>query len=296
MIFARRGINIDYYPSVKHHLAKFRKELEPKPSDWKPQVPGQKWQGRKEGTYAWYEIQDAIDYWEEFRKPKIVYQEIQFHPAYAFDRGGIFSNNKTFILAQDELSVLAILNSPLMWWFNWRFLPHMKDEALSPMGFKMEHLPVASFAGKALEKVRDYTTTLIAKTEAQQAIVAEASDWLRHSFGIEKLKTASSTLTDLNADAFVIAARDSLPKKRKLTASEIQELRKEHAVILEPARLTQAEIFKLERELSKLVNNAYGLTPEETKLMWRTAPPRMPFAPTGLPSQQEPPNIIQEQN
>jgi hypothetical protein len=33
-----------------------------------------------------------------------------------------------------------------------------------------------------------------------------------------------------------------------------------------------------ERQLSDLVNAAYGLTPEEVALMWATAPPRMPFA------------------
>ena len=36
--------------------------------------------------------------------------------------------------------------------------------------------------------------------------------------------------------------------------------------------------FHLERTLSDLVNQAYGLTPEEVQLMWATAPPRMPFA------------------
>jgi hypothetical protein len=33
----------------------------------------------------------------------------------------------------------------------------------------------------------------------------------------------------------------------------------------------------LERTLSDLVNNAYGLTPAEIALMWETAPPRMPI-------------------
>ena len=42
----------------------------PKPKDWK----GDKWKGRKPGSYKWYEIQDAIDYYEEFEKPKIMFQ------------------------------------------------------------------------------------------------------------------------------------------------------------------------------------------------------------------------------
>jgi hypothetical protein len=35
----------------------------------------------------------------------------------------------------------------------------------------------------------------------------------------------------------------------------------------------------LEREISDLVNVAYGLTQDEIKLMWETAPPRMPISP-----------------
>ncbi len=59
-------------------------------------------------------------------------------------------------------------------------------------------------------------------------------------------------------------------------------LKREHATIIEPARRARAEIFALERTLSDLVNDAYGLSPEEVQLMWQTAPPRMPFTPTGL--------------
>ena len=38
--------------------------------------------------------------------------------------------------------------------------------------------------------------------------------------------------------------------------------------------------MKLERTLSDLVNQAYGLTSAEVELMWNTAPPRMPIPPS----------------
>jgi hypothetical protein len=38
-----------------------------------------------------------------------------------------------------------------------------------------------------------------------------------------------------------------------------------------------AETLKLERALSDLVNQAYGLTSAEIELVWKTAPPRMPM-------------------
>ena len=38
-----------------------------------------------------------------------------------------------------------------------------------------------------------------------------------------------------------------------------------------------AEALALEHKVSDLVNEAYGLTPAEIRLMWDTAPPRMPI-------------------
>ena len=49
----------------------------PKPKDF----AGDKWEGRKPGSYKWYEIQDAVDYYAEFEKPKIIYQVFKFHLA-----------------------------------------------------------------------------------------------------------------------------------------------------------------------------------------------------------------------
>lgn len=44
-----------------------------------------------------------------------------------------------------------------------------------------------------------------------------------------------------------------------------------------PLQALDREANGLERELSDLVNAAFGLTPAEVQLMWDTAPPRMPF-------------------
>ena len=56
-------------------------------------------------------------------------------------------------------------------------------------------------------------------------------------------------------------------------------MRDEYNRTIEPARALAAETLQLERSLSDLVNQAYGLTPEEINLMWKTAPPRMPIPP-----------------
>ena len=61
-------------------------------------------------------------------------------------------------------------------------------------------------------------------------------------------------------------------KKNPLSAAGVHAFRAEHTRSIEPVRALAA---------SDLVNQAYGLTPAEIELMWKTAAPRMPFAPPG---------------
>ncbi len=105
-------------------------------------------------------------------------------------------------------------------------------------------------------------------------------DWLRIEFGLDRPGRALETPERLDADGFVAAVRAALPRRRQLSAAEIGRLKREYADTIAPARQTAAEAQQLERRLSDLVNQAYGLTPDEVALMWSTAPPRMPLAPS----------------
>ena len=48
LIFARRGIDINTYPSIKAYLQQFREQLEPRPNEWSNRAA---WLGRKPGSY-----------------------------------------------------------------------------------------------------------------------------------------------------------------------------------------------------------------------------------------------------
>jgi hypothetical protein len=113
LIFTRRGIDIDQYKAVKSYLALFKKRLMPRPKDWK----GEKWPGRKPGSYQWYEIQDTIDYYEEFEKPKIIIPAIVKSASYAFDTDGFYSNDKTTIIPTNDKYLLGLINSKVVDYF-----------------------------------------------------------------------------------------------------------------------------------------------------------------------------------
>lgn len=94
---------------------------------------------------------------------------------------------------------------------------------------------------------------------------------------IDKPTQRLQALLDLDSDAFVAEIKKVRGKQKPLSAAALKSLRDEHAASIEPARALAAESLALERELSDLVNAAYGLTPAEVALLWQTAPPRMPI-------------------
>jgi hypothetical protein len=107
LIFTRRGIPIDQHPAIKKYLCQYKERLTPRPVNWK----GDKWSGRKQGSYQWYEIQDAIDYYNEFEKPKIIVPAIVKDASYILDNDKFYSNDKTSIIRTDDLYLLGLLNS-----------------------------------------------------------------------------------------------------------------------------------------------------------------------------------------
>jgi hypothetical protein len=88
--------------------------------------------------------------------------------------------------------------------------------------------------------------------------------------------------SNVDSDAFAAEVKRIRGKKNPLSAAALKSLRDEHTRTIEPARAQAAEAQELERRLSDLVNEAYGLTPDEVALMWQTAPPRMPFEPANI--------------
>jgi Eco57I restriction-modification methylase len=263
------------YPALHRHFKQLEQFKDPKSGKLRG-LRHREDQGR-----WWWELRSCA-YYDAFEKPKIIYQVIQFHSRYCLDRDGRLSNDKTFFLPADDPWLLAVLNSPLMWWYNWRHLTHLKDEALSPMAYKIQSIPIAANNRKSARAAADHVEKLIAHTRFLLVGSSQILDWLRHEFGVAKPGRALADLGALDVDAFTSAVRHVVPKQRKLTAADIAELKREHAKTIEPLRKARSEIFAIERSLSDLVNAAYGLMSEDVDLLWKTAPLRMPFTPAGL--------------
>ena len=105
--------------------------------------------------------------------------------------------------------------------------------------------------------------------------------WLKLEFGIEKPSQRLQEVGRLDADALAGEVRKVRGRTKALTVADVKRLKTEHAATVTPLQTLAAEALELERQVSDLVNAAYGLTPAEIELMWATAPPRMPLARPG---------------
>ena len=141
VIFTRRGTDIERYPAIKRHLARFRADLKPKPKTGAER-------GRKPGRYKWFEIQDNIAYYQAFDRPKIVYPDIGTEMRAMLDRDGRLTGNTCYIVPGDDAYLLALLNSKLLDFYFRLAMPCLDDPfSGGDMRFfsvDMERIPIAS--------------------------------------------------------------------------------------------------------------------------------------------------------
>ncbi|MCZ7660496.1 MAG: hypothetical protein M5U07_22920 [Xanthobacteraceae bacterium] len=104
---------------------------------------------------------------------------------------------------------------------------HLKDEALSPMGYMMER-----YRSLGRIEVTDRVQSIMAHLRLIRRKVVH--DWLHHEFGLDKIGRVLAEPHKLDAEGFVTAVRAALPKARKLSAAEIARLKDEHAASLVP--------------------------------------------------------------
>ncbi len=232
---------------------------------------------RQDQGRHWWELRSCA-YWQEFAGPKLCIQGIAFHARIAFDTSGALLNNSAFILPTADRWVHACLNSPAMWYYAFRHLPHKKDEALAMDAVCVRELPIptpSDLQRSTVEKAVERLIEIVAlRTATQRSIL----DWLRVEYDIAKPSKKLQSPVDLDSDTFVAEVKRIRGRRNPLSAAALKNLRDEYTRTIEPASTQAAEALQLERQLSDLVNQAYGLTPEEVALLWATAPPRMPFS------------------
>lgn len=254
------------YPALFGHFIQFREPLVK----------------RQDQGENWWELR-ACAYWDEFNKPKLIYPEITWRASWCADDQGYYINNTVYIIPQNNLWLLAAMNSPVAWAFSWRNAQHGKDEALRFIREFVQIIPIPRPTDEARAIVEADVRQVIALTREANTGRRAVLDWLRMDFGIEKPTQKLANLAGLSTDEFITEVKKIRGRKAPLSVVDVKRLREEHFASVVPLQGFAREIAGLEVRISAQVNAAFGLTPDEVKLMWNTAPPRMPIPrPSGI--------------
>ena len=141
--FPSRHYNIEDYPAVKQYLLSFgieRLEQTGKVHN----VNGERIKSRKKTNNKWFETQDSISYWEDFNKPKIIFQEIVQNSQFLYDETIHYMCNDTgrIIVGAQLPFILGVLNSKLFFYAVKKFY---SGGVLGEHGIRMKHTFFGNF-------------------------------------------------------------------------------------------------------------------------------------------------------
>ena len=204
------------------------------------------------------------------RETKLIYQEIQYHPSYGADRTGQFANNKVMFIPNCDLYLLGVLNSSLMWWHNWWYLPHMKDEALTPVIFMTEKLPIAEPTPETRSRIEGAVARLVEIAEHERDTRRELLEYLRVPHGITSPGQKLQGPFDLDLDFFLAEIVRIRGPRHPLSLQDHRSLRETYAKAIATTQVLLEEAKGLEQEVNRLVIETYGLTRDDVRLIWET--------------------------
>ena len=171
--FPARHYNINDYPAVKDYLLSFAEDnLRDAGYDWVAdryladfckqklsqtgkfvEIKGERIifgntpeKARKKTSNKWFETQDSISYWEEFSKPKIIYNDIAQTLSFALSKDGEFLNNTAYFFGSYDISLLSylqvVLNSDLIDWYYRTISVQLGEKAVRMFSIYVLKIPI----------------------------------------------------------------------------------------------------------------------------------------------------------
>jgi hypothetical protein len=266
LIFTRRGINIDAYPAVKEHLHQFRERLEPRPAGLDSTQP---WPGRKAGPYKWYEIQDSVDYYAAFEKPKILWPDITKLPRFSWDTRGFYLGNTGYIAVPDGPWLLGFLASRCTWFLISQIAIALGERAGTNryrlIDQYMRPLPIPDVSPAEREAIGRLALEVTEQAHARYELHRKTRRRILSDLGTPDKKLNQKLMAWWNLDFPSFRAEVKKVFKKDIPLGERDEWEEWLAGRRAKHERLTTEIVRLETELNAHVYDLFGLTPEEIR-------------------------------
>ena len=179
--FPSLHLDIDDYPAVRDYLLSFgKRRLEQIGATYI--VNGVEIKSRKKSGNQWFETQDAISYWDDFDKPKIVWADLaRTGNAFVYDENRFAVPNTSYVVASYDTEMLkyllGVLNSKAILryldWISskldetgWRWIKQYVELLPIPVD-SPERTSIANCVGRILDARKADTAADVSRIERQ---------------------------------------------------------------------------------------------------------------------------------
>jgi HEPN domain-containing protein len=146
------------YPAVFEYLNIFKEKLEI----------------RVDQGNSWYNLRPCI-YYDEFEKPKIMWQWTSKEPSFVWDIAGMYAPNNVFIMTHASKYILALLNSRLITWYFEKISPKVRGGTLIFAKAYIEPIPLVE-APKNIQQIFETLTNYILYIKSKKDIREKLSE------------------------------------------------------------------------------------------------------------------------
>lgn len=251
LIKTQIGINIERYKAIFKHLQSYQPQLEK----------------RYDKGKFWWELR-ACDYYEDFDKPKIIFPDIAKEPRMSFDRSGFYMGNTAYFIPENNLALLAILNSKLVFFYFSRNATVLGDVdtggRLRWFRQDVEKIPITQPTPTQYDELADLADRMLMLTEQLQKLTKQVAGMLQADLGVIKLTDKLQNWPALDWPSLLAELKKqkvgvSLPKQMEWKPFFAEQCTK--ALALQTERTTT------DRQIDQLVYTLYGLTDAEIAIV-----------------------------
>lgn len=213
----------------------------------------------------WWELR-ACGYYDEFEKPKIMYQVFQVKPAFIYDVNNTYCNNAIWMLPKDDKVLLAILNSKIGWFLISSYCTSIQN------GYQLiwKYLEKIHIPSNITNEHRGIIKKLVNQQLELNQQIQEAKQNFIKELNLEKLPKKLQNFEELAFEEF--AAEYAKAKKLKF-ADKLEErnFKQEWQALFENDKNAtlqlQEQINATDKAIDQMVYKLYDLTDEEIRIV-----------------------------
>lgn len=251
LILTKIGIEMHKYPAVFKHLQQYQTQLENRTD---------------KGNYYW-ELR-SCNYYDDFDKPKIIYPDIAKESRMFLDTKGYFLGNTAYFMPTNDVYLLGILNSKLLFFYYKNNASVLGDanKGGRVRWFSQDvlRLPIAVPSEDTRKDISHHAQQMLTLHTELQKVQNNFLQLLNDNLGITKTSTKLEKWYDLTFKELLAELAKQKISIALNKQTEWRNLFDEQKAI---AQQLQSQINTTNKAIDALVYALYQLTPQEIEIV-----------------------------